>query len=163
MERLPEIHQDIVGQIYDDVDRPQADRLQASNQPGRTGPGIDIEGHPGGVPAAAIVIIHFDTGDFIERVSDRVLRDLWKVQRQRLEWYIEDTGQFPGYAAMTQVIWTVRCHLEFEYMVRPMRFDGLAIETTHGEFVRYIFDREINLHMISQPVERHLHCIYSRF
>jgi hypothetical protein len=50
---------------------------------------------------------------------------------------------------MTQVIWAVRCHLEFEYMVRPMRFDGLAIETTHGEFVRYIFDREIHLNMIS--------------
>jgi hypothetical protein len=48
---------------------------------------------------------------------------------------------------MTQMIGSVGCDFQFEDMVVAMNLDRLAIESTHRQSVRHVFDRLIDIDM----------------
>ena len=149
---LPALHQHVVRDIHHVVHRPQADGLEAALHPVGRGAHLDVGEHACGVAWAEVGVVDLDSREVGDGGGQLVELDVGDAERVGGE-----GGDLACDADVAEQVGPVRGDLHLDADVVADGGDRLDLEAQHGEARGEVLGREIEVHVVVEPLEADVH------
>ena len=152
VQRLAALHEHVVGDVHDVVDRGDAERRQPRDEPRRAGADLDAANHPGRIPRAEL-------GAFERHARQIARRDFAgpRISRRQLERPAEQHGRLAGDPDVAQAIGPIARHFEVDGQIIADCLRLLVVQPGQHQPPRQLVGRQVDRYKVSEPIEGNDH------